>query len=164
MKSIIINLLIAVFLMVSCAGSGSVYQLPDNQQKGLTFQTYQESPEQAFDVVKEEVKNYKSKMLIQDGWEITSSNKKAGTIKTDWRQAGSSASVSGGRTMGSDSDERYKLSVRVIEVDSGSKVSIQLIKQVKMSQWRTFDVKKKTAQKHIQPILKNIESKLTVQG
>ncbi|NGP88353.1 hypothetical protein [Fodinibius halophilus] len=164
MKSLITSMLIAVFLTVGCASSGSVYQLPDNQRKGLTFQTYQEAPKEAFDTVEEVVQSYKSDMFMEEGWEIESSDKLAGTLKTNWRKAGSSGSVSGGNTMGSDSDERYKLNVRITEVGSGSKVSLQLIKQVKMSQWRTFDVKQETAQNHLQPLLKELDKSLTVQS
>lgn len=155
-------LLIGLFL-IGCGSSQSVYQLPDSQQKGLTYQTYQEAPSEAFDAVSEVLENYNSDMLMQDGWEITSSDKQAGTIQTGWREAGGSKSVSGGKTMGSDSDERYKLNVKITETGSGSKVSMELTKQVRMQNWQTFKVKKKTAQNHLQPLIKELNNELTMQ-
>lgn len=152
------------FLVIGCGSSGSVYQLPDAQQKGLTYQTYQESTGKAFDAATQVVEDYNSKMLMQDGWEIESSDKQAGTIETGWREAGSSGSVSGGSTMGSDSDERYKLNVEITEQGSGSKVSLQLQKQVMMSQWRTFDVTQETAKNHLQPLLNELDESLSPQG
>jgi len=165
MKRRISSLLIVLFLVAGCGSSGSVYQLPESQQQGLTYQTYQESPTKAFEAVETAVLNYKSKMLMEEGWEITSSNAQSGTIETNWRQAGGDASVSGGGSMGGSSDERYKLNVEISEAGSGSKVMLKLKKQVKMSQWRTFDVKKKTARSHLQPLFEKIKSEgLTMQS
>lgn len=165
MKVRISSFIIVLFLVVGCGSSGSVYQLPESQQQGLTYKTYQESPAEAFDAVEAAVKTHKSDMLMEEGWEVTSSNADEGTIETNWRQAGGDASVSGGRTMGSSSDERYKLNVEISEAGSGSKVMLKLQKQVQMSQWRTFTVKKKTARNHLQPLFEKIESQgLTVES
>lgn len=143
-------------LFISC-GSSSVYQLPEQQQKGLTYQTYQQSPDKTFGVVTQVLQNHGSDLLMDEGWEIESSNEQAGTIETSWRTAGGSESVSGGRTMGSSSDERYKIDVEITEEDSGSRVSFRLHKQVKMSEWRTFDVKQETAQDHLQPLFNKLK-------
>lgn len=164
MKLRLVSIVLVGFLVIGCGSSGSVYQLPEAQQQGLTYQTYQESTDEAFDAVSQVLENYNSKMLMEDGWEIESSDQEAGTIETGWRETGSSGSVSGGATMGSDSDERYKLNVNITEQGSGSKVSLQLQKQVMMSQWRTFDVTQETAKNHLQPLLNQLDGNLSPQG
>jgi len=157
-------LLLGLFVM-GCGSSGSVYQLPEAQQKGLTYQTYQELPDEAFDAVTKAVKNYNSKMLMEEGWEITSYDANTHTLQTNWREAGSSSSATGGRVMGSDTDERYRLKAKVTDEDSGSRVLFKLQKQVRMSEWQTFDVKKKTAKNHLGPLFKQLEEEgLTMQG
>ncbi len=163
MKLRLVSIVLVGFLVIGCGSSGSVYQLPEAEQQGLTYQTYQESTDEAFDAVSQVLENYNSKMLMEDGWEIESSDQEAGTIETGWREAGSSGSVSGGTTMGSDSDERYKLNVNITEQGSGSKVSLQLQKQVMMSGWRTFDVTQETAKNHLQPLLNQLDGDLSPQ-
>lgn len=163
MRVHIVSILLMGLFVIGCGSSGSVYQLPEAQQKGLTYQTYQESPDEAFDVVSKAVKNYKSKMLMEEGWEITSSDASTHTLQTNWREAGSSASATGGRVMGSDTDERYRLKAKVTKEGSGSKVLFKLQKQVRMSQWRTFNVKKKTAKNHLGPLLSKLDERLTKQ-
>lgn len=158
-----LSVVLVGFLVIGCGSSGSVYQLPEAEQQGLTYQTYQESTDEAFDAVSQVLENYNSKMLMEDGWEIESSDQEAGTIETGWREAGSSGSVSGGTTMGSDSDERYKLNVNITEQGSGSKVSLQLQKQVMMSGWRTFNVTQETAKNHLQPLLNQLDGNLSPQ-
>ena len=186
MKLRLVSIVLVGLLAVSC-GSSSVYQLPDAQQKGLTYQTYQESPDEVFDAVSEVLKTVNDKRLMQKNWEIKSSDKNAGSIETEWKKIGGSGSddsdsnnegsgetagqpemdgtgsVSGGRVLGSGSNERFKLNVEITEQGSGSKVSLQLQKQVKMSEWRTFDVTQKTARNHLQPLLNQLDGNLSPQ-
>jgi hypothetical protein len=156
MKIKITSVLIVGLLMLGC-GSSSVYQLPEAQQKGLTYQTYQQSPDKVFDTVNEVLESNAFDILMDQAWEIESMDEQSRTLETGWRETGGSGSVSGGRVAGSDSDERYRMKVNVSDTDSGSKVSVRLQKQVKMSEWRTFDVKKKAAQDFIQPVFDKLE-------
>ncbi|WP_440999634.1 hypothetical protein [Fodinibius sp. SL11] len=156
MKMKITSILIVGLLMISC-GSSSVYQLPDAQQKGLTYQTYQESPDEVFGTVNEVLESNAFDILMDQAWEIESSDEQAHTLETGWRETGGSGSVSGGRVAGSSSDERMRMKVNISDEGSGSKVSIRLQKQVKMSEWRTFDVKKKAVQDYIQPVFTELE-------
>lgn len=156
MKIQITSILVVCLFMLSC-GSSSVYQLPEAQQKGLTYQTYQKSADEVFDTVNEVLKSNPFDILMDQAWDIESTDGQSRTLETGWRETSNSGSVSGGCVAGYGSDERYRMKVHVNETGSGSKISIQLQKQVKMSEWRTFDVKKKEVQDYIQPVFNELE-------
>lgn len=158
MKTRITGIILVGLLLLGC-GSSSVYQMPEAQQKGITYQTYQQSPDQTYSTLNGVLKSNPFDILMDQAWEIKSSDEQGMTIETEWRDGGGSQSVSGGKVAGSSSDERYRLKAKVTDSGSGSKVSIELQKQVKMSEWRAFEVKKQTAQNYIQPIFDKLEEK-----
>lgn len=164
MKITMTSILLMGLVMLGC-GSSSVYQLPEAQQKGLTYQTYQQSPDEVFDTVNNVLESNAFDILMDQAWEVELSDEENLLLETSWRETSGSGSVSGGRVAGSGSDERFRMKVNVSDAGSGAKVSVRLQKQVKMSEWRTFTVKKKAAQDYIQPVFNKLEEQgLAVQS
>lgn len=163
---------LSILFFISACGSSSVYMLSESEQQGITYQVYQEDPEATYDTAVEIFDQFQLPINLDQGWEIENRNAQNLTLETNWREAGSSSSVSGGTDIGSESNERYKLSVEVEEAENGSKVMLDLTKQVKMtgnpnqdSEWRIFDVDQPTADEYLVPILEELEEQgLSVQS
>ena len=161
-----------ILFLISACGSSSVYMLSESEQQGITYQMYQEDPQTTYDTAVEIFDQFQLPINLDQGWEIENRDADNFTLETNWRKPGSLSSVSGGTNIGSESDERYKLAVEVQEAENGSKVMLDLTKQVKMtgnpnqeSPWRTFDVNQQTADEYLVPVLEEFEEQgLTVQS
>ncbi|MDZ7756288.1 hypothetical protein [Rhodohalobacter sp.] len=148
--------------------------LPETGQQGITYQVYEEDAQTAYDTAVEIFDNSQLPINLDQGWSIENQDEDNFTLETDWRETGSSSSVSGGAIMGEESDERYKLSVEVDEAESGSKVMLKSwLSRIEMtgnpereSTWRNFDVNRQTAVgTYLIPVFEELEEQgLTVQN
>lgn len=163
MTTRILSIFAFVFLLPAYGISQSVYDMSDQQQRGLTYQLYTQVPDRVFEAVTDVFGNSESGMRVE-GWEVMTSEKSIRTIETEWREMGGSQSVSGGAVRGGgEKDERYKITAKVTDENDGARVSFELNKQRKFGnpraedRWRTFTTKKSTAEQHLKPLFEALE-------
>lgn len=155
----LVSLLFLGFFFLSC-GSSSVYQMTDEEQKGLTYKLYQEAPSETFDQTLEVLRNYNSDLFRDQGWQVASSDLQEGRIETSWKET--EESLDAGQMEGS--NERYRIIAEISESGSGSRIFFQLEKQVRFSQdseqrrqWQMYQVSTRDARTVLEPIFTELE-------
>ncbi len=166
MKIRFVSVLLISFFIIGCGSSQSVYQLPDSQQKGLTYQTYQESAQEAFEAVDNVFENQATGLRI-GGWEVATSDRQRKMVETEWRVTGRSQDAHEEEFQ---DDERIKIVANVAEEGEGTRITFRLKKQKMIvgrpdgeDPWREWTVKKTDATTYIQPLLEELNKELSMQ-
>lgn len=153
-------LLTVTFLFMNC-GTSSVYQMSDEEQQGITYKLYQESPSQVFDETMVALRNHEAGRLDGEEWQIVSSNAEEGRIETNWRED----VAFGVQSRGGGSNERYRIIAEISESNSGSRVFFQLEKQVQFSedpesvgQWQVYEVTVQDTRRLLDPLFEKLEA------
>lgn len=163
----ILSLCTLVLFVLGCSSTQSVYDLSEQQQRGITYQTYQQSSDKAFEAVDDVFAN-QPPGLLGGGWEVANSDSRRKTVETEWRVTGRSQDAHEEKI---EDDERIKVIAKVTEEGNGSRVTFRLKKQRIVvgrpngeDPWRDWTVKKKEAKKYLQPFFDSLnEDYLTVQ-
>ncbi|WP_148899258.1 hypothetical protein [Fodinibius salinus] len=163
----IVGLCTLVLFILGCSSTQSVYDLSEQTQRGITYQTYKQSSDKAFEAV-DDVFTNQLPGLLGGGWEVANSDSRKKTVETEWRVIGSSQSA---HEKEFKDDERIKVIARVTEKGKGSQVTFRLKKQRIVvgrpdgeDPWRDWTVKKKDAKQYLQPLFKSLnDDYLTVQ-
>lgn len=152
--------LFVAFVLISC-GTSSVYQMSDEEQKGITYHLYQENPSQVFEETMVALRNHDTDRLDGEEWQIVSSSAKEGRIETSWREI----NVRGMQSRDGDSNERYRVIADISESNSGSRVFFQLEKQGQFSedpesvgQWQMYEVTVQEARNLLRPLFEELEA------
>ena len=163
MKLRITCVLMAGLFLAACGSSQSVYQLPESQQKGLTYQTYQASADEAFEAVDNMFENQLGG-LLGGGWDVATADRQRQMVETEWRVVGRSQDAHEEEFQ---EDERVKIVASITEESSGSRITFRLKKQKIVvgrpdgeDPWRDWTVKKSDAKTYVQPLLKELDEEL----
>lgn len=156
----LLSLFLVSFLLINC-GSSSVYQMPDEEQRGVTYQLYQEATSEAYGNTVQALRNHEANMLVDEEWQIVSSNSEEGRIETNWRET---RETGVGQPMDGGSNERYRIIAEISGNDSGSQVFFQLEKQIQftgdsetMGQWQMYEVSLREANNLLKPLFEELE-------
>lgn len=153
-------LLILGVIVISC-GSSSVYEMPDEEQRGITYQLYQDQTSEVYENTIQALRNHDVDVLVNEEWQIVSSSMEEGRIETNWRET-NDAGV--GQPMDGGSNERYRIIAEISENNSGSQVFFQLEKQIQftgdsetMGQWQMYEVTSAEANNLLNSLFDSLE-------